>query len=90
MHRAYVHARGIVTLLERYSILIPTKPECGDGHWRVNIVGRPIVSTGGCTRLPLRTALQDLRHHVEHADLLIVAVEQQALFGRWIKEGTQL
>ncbi|EHJ83865.1 Methylenetetrahydrofolate dehydrogenase [Salmonella enterica subsp. enterica serovar Baildon str. R6-199] len=42
----------------------------------------------GCTTTVTHRFTKDLRHHVEHADLLIVAVGKPGFIpGEWIKEG---
>ncbi|KOC89986.1 bifunctional methylenetetrahydrofolate dehydrogenase/methenyltetrahydrofolate cyclohydrolase FolD [Winslowiella iniecta] len=81
--------RGIVTLLERYNI---------DTHGlnavvvgASNIVGRPMsmeLLLAGCTTTVTHRFTKDLRHHVEHADLLVVAVGKPGFIpGDWIKPG---
>jgi methylenetetrahydrofolate dehydrogenase (NADP+)/methenyltetrahydrofolate cyclohydrolase len=66
------------------------RPECG-GHWRSNIVGRPMsmeLLLAGCTTTVTHRFTKNLRHHVENADLLIVAVGKPGFIpGEWIKEG---
>ncbi|MEE3664466.1 bifunctional methylenetetrahydrofolate dehydrogenase/methenyltetrahydrofolate cyclohydrolase FolD [Brenneria sp. g21c3] len=81
--------RGIVTLLERYHI---------DPHGlnavvvgASNIVGRPMsleLLLAGCTTTVAHRFTKDLRHHIEHADLLVVAVGKPGFIpGEWIKPG---
>ncbi len=66
------------------------RPQCG-GHWRFNIVGRPMsmeLLLAGCTTTVTHRFTKNLRHHVENADLLIVAVGKPGFIpGEWIKEG---
>ncbi|STW40525.1 methylenetetrahydrofolate dehydrogenase [Klebsiella pneumoniae] len=48
-----------------------------------NIVGRPMsmeLLLAGCTTTVTHRFTKNLRHHVENADLLIVAVGNRALF----------
>ncbi|CAH6314447.1 bifunctional methylenetetrahydrofolate dehydrogenase/methenyltetrahydrofolate cyclohydrolase FolD [Pantoea agglomerans] len=81
--------RGIVTLLERYNI------DTYGLHAVVvgasNIVGRPMsmeLLLAGCTTTVTHRFTKDLRHHVEHADLLVVAVGKPGFIpGDWIKPG---
>ncbi|WP_075180535.1 bifunctional methylenetetrahydrofolate dehydrogenase/methenyltetrahydrofolate cyclohydrolase FolD [Pantoea sp. 1.19] len=81
--------RGIVTLLERYNI---------DTHGlnavvvgASNIVGRPMsmeLLLAGCTTTVTHRFTKNLRHHIEHADLLVVAVGKPGFIpGDWIKPG---
>lgn len=81
--------RGIITLLERYHI---------DPHGlnavvvgASNIVGRPMsleLLLAGCTTTVAHRFTQNLRHHVENADLLVVAVGKPGFIpGEWIKPG---
>ncbi|WP_417347856.1 bifunctional methylenetetrahydrofolate dehydrogenase/methenyltetrahydrofolate cyclohydrolase FolD [Ferrimonas sp.] len=56
-----------------------------------NIVGRPMtleLLLGGCTTTTCHRFTKDLRHHVEQADLLVVAVGKPDFIpGEWIKPG---
>jgi methylenetetrahydrofolate dehydrogenase (NADP+)/methenyltetrahydrofolate cyclohydrolase len=80
--------RGIVTLLERYNI-----DTYGLNAVVIasNIVGRPMsmeLLLAGCTTTVTHRFTKNLRHHVENADLLIVAVGKPGFIpGEWIKEG---
>jgi len=81
--------RGIVTLLERYNIDAYGLNAVVVGA--SNIVGRPMsmeLLLAGCTTTVTHRFTRDLRHHVEHADLLIVAVGKPNFIpGDWIKPG---
>ena len=81
--------RGIVTLLERYDINTYGLNAVIIGA--SNIVGRPMsmeLLLAGCTTTVTHRFTKDLRRHVEHADLLIVAVGKPGFIpGEWIKEG---
>ncbi|WP_034912914.1 MULTISPECIES: bifunctional methylenetetrahydrofolate dehydrogenase/methenyltetrahydrofolate cyclohydrolase FolD [Erwinia] len=81
--------RGIVTLLERYHIDTYGLNAVVVGA--SNIVGRPMsmeLLLAGCTTTVTHRFTKDLRHHVEHADLLIVAVGKPGFIpGEWIKPG---
>ncbi|WP_338561783.1 bifunctional methylenetetrahydrofolate dehydrogenase/methenyltetrahydrofolate cyclohydrolase FolD [Erwinia sp. E_sp_B04_7] len=81
--------RGIVTLLERYNIDTFGMNAVVVGA--SNIVGRPMsmeLLLAGCTTTVTHRFTKDLRHHVEHADLLIVAVGKPGFIpGDWIKPG---
>ncbi|OON34762.1 bifunctional methylenetetrahydrofolate dehydrogenase/methenyltetrahydrofolate cyclohydrolase [Izhakiella australiensis] len=81
--------RGIVTLLERYNIDTYGLNAVVVGA--SNIVGRPMsmeLLLSGCTTTVTHRFTRDLRHHVEHADLLIVAVGKPGFIpGEWIKPG---
>ncbi|MEN4806029.1 bifunctional methylenetetrahydrofolate dehydrogenase/methenyltetrahydrofolate cyclohydrolase FolD [Pantoea agglomerans] len=81
--------RGIVTLLERYNIDTYGLNAVVVGA--SNIVGRPMsmeLLLAGCTTTVTHRFTKDLRHHVEHADLLIVAVGKPGFIpGDWIKPG---
>ena len=61
-----------------------------DGFHPYN-VGRPMsmeLLLAGCTTTVTHRFTKDLRRHVEHADLLIVAVGKPGFIpGEWIKEG---
>ena len=66
--------RGIVTLLERYNIDTYGLNAVVIGA--SNIVGRPMsmeLLLAGCTTTVTHRFTKNLRHHVENADLLIVA-----------------
>ncbi|MDU4094880.1 MAG: bifunctional methylenetetrahydrofolate dehydrogenase/methenyltetrahydrofolate cyclohydrolase [Pantoea sp.] len=56
-----------------------------------NIVGRPMsleLLLAGCTTTVTHRFTKDLRHHIEHADLLVVAVGKPGFIpGEWIKPG---
>ncbi|WP_312241118.1 bifunctional methylenetetrahydrofolate dehydrogenase/methenyltetrahydrofolate cyclohydrolase FolD [Pantoea sp.] len=81
--------RGIVTLLERYNIDTFGLNAVVVGA--SNIVGRPMsmeLLLAGCTTTVTHRFTKDLRHHVEHADLLVVAVGKPNFIpGDWIKPG---
>lgn len=81
--------RGIVTLLERYHIDTYGLNAVVVGA--SNIVGRPMsmeLLLAGCTTTVTHRFTKDLRHHVEQADLLIVAVGKPGFIpGDWIKPG---
>ncbi|GAA3614257.1 MAG: bifunctional methylenetetrahydrofolate dehydrogenase/methenyltetrahydrofolate cyclohydrolase FolD [Gibbsiella quercinecans] len=81
--------RGIVTLLERYNIDTFGLNAVVVGA--SNIVGRPMsmeLLLAGCTTTVTHRFTKNLRHHIEHADLLIVAVGKPNFIpGEWIKEG---
>ncbi len=81
--------RGIVTLLERYNIDTYGLNAVVVGA--SNIVGRPMsmeLLLAGCTTTVTHRFTRDLRHHVEHADLLVVAVGKPGFIpGDWIKPG---
>jgi methylenetetrahydrofolate dehydrogenase (NADP+)/methenyltetrahydrofolate cyclohydrolase len=81
--------RGIVTLLERYNIDTYGLNAVVVGA--SNIVGRPMsmeLLLAGCTTTVTHRFTKDLRHHVKHADLLVVAVGKPGFIpGDWIKPG---
>ncbi|MXP58295.1 bifunctional methylenetetrahydrofolate dehydrogenase/methenyltetrahydrofolate cyclohydrolase FolD [Pantoea sp. Taur] len=81
--------RGIVTLLERYNIDTYGLNAVVVGA--SNIVGRPMsmeLLLAGCTTTVTHRFTKDLRHHVEHADLLVVAVGKPGFIpGDWIQPG---
>ncbi|MEI2267014.1 bifunctional methylenetetrahydrofolate dehydrogenase/methenyltetrahydrofolate cyclohydrolase FolD [Erwinia sp. CGal63] len=81
--------RGIVTLLERYEIDTFGLNAVVVGA--SNIVGRPMsmeLLLAGCTTTVTHRFTKNLRHHIEHADLLIVAVGKPGFIpGDWIKPG---
>ncbi|WP_380184300.1 bifunctional methylenetetrahydrofolate dehydrogenase/methenyltetrahydrofolate cyclohydrolase FolD [Kalamiella sp. sgz302252] len=81
--------RGIVTLLERHNIDTFGLNAVVVGA--SNIVGRPMsmeLLLAGCTTTVTHRFTKDLRHHVEHADLLVVAVGKPGFIpGDWIKPG---
>ncbi|EFA6326553.1 bifunctional methylenetetrahydrofolate dehydrogenase/methenyltetrahydrofolate cyclohydrolase, partial [Escherichia coli] len=78
-----------VTLLERYNIDTFGLNAVVIGA--SNIVGRPMsmeLLLAGCTTTVTHRFTKNLRHHVENADLLIVAVGKPGFIpGDWIKEG---
>ena len=82
--------RGIVTLLERYNIDTYGLNAVVIGA--SNIVGRPMsmeLLLAGCTTTVTHRFTKNLRHHVENADLLIVAVGKPGFIpGEWIKESS--
>jgi methylenetetrahydrofolate dehydrogenase (NADP+)/methenyltetrahydrofolate cyclohydrolase len=81
--------RGIITLLERYNIETYGLNAVVVGA--SNIVGRPMsleLLLAGCTTTVTHRFTKDLRHHIEHADLLVVAVGKPGFIpGNWIKPG---
>jgi len=81
--------RGIVTLLERYNIDTYGLNAVVVGA--SNIVGRPMsmeLLLAGCTPTVTHRFTKNLRHHVENADLLVVAVGKPGFIpGDWIKPG---
>ena len=81
--------RGIITLLERYNIDTYGLNAVVVGA--SNIVGRPMsleLLLAGCTTTVTHRFTNDLRHHIEHADLLVVAVGKPGFIpGAWIKPG---
>ncbi|WP_431022514.1 bifunctional methylenetetrahydrofolate dehydrogenase/methenyltetrahydrofolate cyclohydrolase FolD [Erwinia rhapontici] len=81
--------RGIVTLLERYNIDTFGLNAVVVGA--SNIVGRPMsmeLLLAGCTTTVTHRFTKNLRHHIEHADLLVVAVGKPGFIpGEWIKPG---
>ena len=81
--------RGIVTLLERYNIDTYGLNAVVVGA--SNIVGRPMsmeLLLAGCTTTMTHRFTKNLRHHVENADLLVVAVGKPGFIpGDWIKPG---
>ncbi|NIG62661.1 MAG: bifunctional methylenetetrahydrofolate dehydrogenase/methenyltetrahydrofolate cyclohydrolase FolD [Serratia symbiotica] len=81
--------RGIVTLLERYNIDTYGLNAVVVGS--SNIVGRPMsmeLLLAGCTTTITHRFTKNLRHHVENADLLVVAVGKPGFIpGNWIKPG---
>ncbi|MGP9418222.1 bifunctional methylenetetrahydrofolate dehydrogenase/methenyltetrahydrofolate cyclohydrolase FolD [Ewingella sp. AOP9-I1-14] len=81
--------RGIVTLLERYGIETYGLNAVVIGA--SNIVGRPMsmeLLLAGCTTTVTHRFTKNLRHHVEHADLVVVAVGKPGFIpGEWIKPG---
>jgi len=80
---------GIVTLLERYNIDTYGLNAVVVGA--SNIVGRPMsmeLLLAGCTTTVTHRFTKNLRHHVENADLLVVAVGKPGFIpGDWIKPG---
>lgn len=81
--------RGIVTLLERYDIDTYGLNAVVVGA--SNIVGRPMsmeLLLAGCTTTVTHRFTKNLRHHIENADLLVVAVGKPGFIpGDWIKPG---
>ncbi|ACT13954.1 bifunctional methylenetetrahydrofolate dehydrogenase/methenyltetrahydrofolate cyclohydrolase FolD [Pectobacterium aroidearum] len=81
--------RGIVTLLERYNIDTFGLNAVVVGA--SNIVGRPMsleLLLAGCTTTVTHRFTKNLRHHIENADLLVVAVGKPGFIpGEWIKPG---
>ncbi|NIG99015.1 MAG: bifunctional methylenetetrahydrofolate dehydrogenase/methenyltetrahydrofolate cyclohydrolase FolD [Serratia symbiotica] len=81
--------RGIVTFLERYNIHTYGLNAVVVGA--SNIVGRPMsmeLLLAGCTTTITHRFTKNLRHHVENAELLVVAVGKPGLIpGNWIKPG---
>ncbi|WP_164141139.1 bifunctional methylenetetrahydrofolate dehydrogenase/methenyltetrahydrofolate cyclohydrolase FolD [Serratia marcescens] len=81
--------RGIVTLLERYNIDTYGLNAVVVGA--SNIVGRPMsmeLLLAGCTTTVTHRFTKNLHHHVENADLLVVAVGKPGFIpGDWIKPG---
>lgn len=81
--------RGIVTLLERCNIPMNGLNAVIIGA--SNIVGRPMsleLLLSGCTTTVTHRFTKDLRFHVEHADLVVVAVGKPNFIpGEWIKPG---
>lgn len=81
--------RGIVTLLERCDIPMNGLNAVIIGA--SNIVGRPMsleLLLSGCTTTVTHRFTKDLRFHVEHADLVVVAVGKPNFIpGEWIKPG---
>ncbi|KHN54738.1 bifunctional methylenetetrahydrofolate dehydrogenase/methenyltetrahydrofolate cyclohydrolase FolD [Pectobacterium fontis] len=81
--------RGIITLLERYNIDTFGLNAVVVGA--SNIVGRPMsleLLLAGCTTTVTHRFTKNLRHHIENADLLVVAVGKPGFIpGDWIKPG---
>ena len=81
---------GIITLLEHYHL--PIRGLRATVVGASNIVGRPMaleLLLAGCTTTVCHRFTQDLKHHVEDAELLIVAVgNQQVVNPDWIKPKT--
>ena len=81
--------RGIVTLLERCNIPMNGLNAVIIGA--SNIVGRPMsleLLLAGCTTTVTHRFTKDLSFHVEHADLVVVAVGKPNFIpGEWIKPG---
>ncbi|MBJ7221479.1 MULTISPECIES: bifunctional methylenetetrahydrofolate dehydrogenase/methenyltetrahydrofolate cyclohydrolase FolD [unclassified Brenneria] len=81
--------RGIITLLERYEIDTFGLNAVVVGA--SNIVGRPMsleLLLAGCTTTVTHRFTKNLRHHIENADLLVVAVGKPGFIpGEWIKPG---
>ncbi|WP_127957700.1 bifunctional methylenetetrahydrofolate dehydrogenase/methenyltetrahydrofolate cyclohydrolase FolD [Serratia microhaemolytica] len=80
---------GIITLLERYQV--DTYGQNAVVVGASNIVGRPMsleLLLAGCTTTVTHRFTKNLRHHVENADILIVAVGKPHFIpGDWIKRG---
>ena len=81
--------KGIMTLIE--STKRPVKGLDAVIVGASNIVGRPMsleLLLAGCTVTVCHKFTKDLKHHVEQADLLVVAVgKAEFIPGEWIKEG---
>ncbi len=81
--------KGIMTLIE--STKRPIKGMDAVIVGASNIVGRPMsleLLLAGCTVTTCHKFTQDLKSHVQRADLLVVAVGKPAFIpGEWIKEG---
>ncbi|MGP1947708.1 MAG: bifunctional methylenetetrahydrofolate dehydrogenase/methenyltetrahydrofolate cyclohydrolase FolD [Arsenophonus sp. NC-PG7-MAG3] len=82
-------SRGIITLLERYQINLLGLNAVIVGA--SNIVGRPMsleLLLAGCTTTVTHRFTTNLRHHIEQADLLVVAIGKPNFIpGKWIKPG---
>jgi methylenetetrahydrofolate dehydrogenase (NADP+)/methenyltetrahydrofolate cyclohydrolase len=80
---------GIMTLFKHYDINVKGKHAVIVGA--SNIVGRPMcmeLLLAGATTTVCHRFTQDLKHHVEQADLVIVAVGKPGIVdANWIKEG---
>ncbi len=80
---------GIITLLEASDIQIKGLHAVIVGA--SNIVGRPMAMElllAGCTTTICHRFTEDLKHHVEQADLLVVAVGKRGIVdGNWVKPG---
>ncbi len=80
---------GIITLLEASDIEIKGLHAVIVGA--SNIVGRPMAMElllAGCTTTVCHRFTKDLKHHVEQADLLVVAVGKRGIVdGNWVKQG---
>lgn len=80
---------GIITLLKRYQINLLGLNAVIVGA--SNIVGRPMnleLLLAGCTTTVTHRFTTNLRHHVEQADLLVVAIGKPNFIpGEWIKPG---
>ena len=81
--------KGIITLLERYNIVLRGKHAVIVGA--SNIVGRPMtleLLLAGCTTTTCHRFTKDLEGHVRQADVLVVAVGKPNFIpGEWVKEG---
>jgi methylenetetrahydrofolate dehydrogenase (NADP+)/methenyltetrahydrofolate cyclohydrolase len=81
--------KGIITLLDRYNILLRGKHAVIVGA--SNIVGRPMtleLLLAGCTTTTCHRFTKDLESHVRQAEVLVVAVGKPNFIpGDWIKEG---
>lgn len=82
--------KGIMTLIE--STKRPIKGLDAVIVGASNIVGRPMsleLLLAGCTVTVCHKFTKDLRHHVEQADLLVVAVgKAEFVPAEWIKQGS--
>ncbi|UDG79087.1 Bifunctional protein FolD protein [Candidatus Ecksteinia adelgidicola] len=82
-------SRGIISLLKSYHINTYGLNAVIVGA--SNIVGRPMsmeLLLAGCTTTVTHRFTKNLRYHVEHADLLEVAVGKPSFIpGHWIKPG---
>ena len=81
--------KGIMTLLESIDFQPHGKQAVVIGA--SNVVGRPMtleLLLAGCTTTTCHRFTEDLRSHVQRADLLVVAVGKAAFIpGEWVKEG---
>jgi len=82
--------KGIITLLE--ATRVPIKGLNAVVVGASNIVGRPMsleLLLAGCTVTTCHRFTTDLQHHVEMADLLVVAVGKPGFLpGEWVKPGS--
>ncbi len=80
---------GIITLFEHYEL--PIRGMSATVVGASNIVGRPMtyeLLLAGCTTTTCHRFTQDLRQHIEQADLLVVAVGKRDIIKpEWIKSG---
>lgn len=81
---------GVIILLERYNIVVTGLHAVIVGA--SNLVGRPMfleLLLAGCTVTITHHLTHNLKHHIENADLLIVAVGKAYFIpGSWIKYGS--